>query len=63
MTDAERYAINRLDNMTKALAGCLTPDTLRQVIDDIDANQPYPVAEDLARFANRMATQLSTLID
>ena len=63
MSDAERYAINRIEDLTKAIAGCLTPATLRDVIDDIDANTPYPVPEDLARFASRMATQLSTLAD
>ena len=63
MNDAERYAINRIEDLTKAIAGCLTPATLRDVIDDIGANTPYPVPEDLARFASRMATQLSTLAD
>jgi len=61
MDYAEHYAVNRIASMTKAIAGCLTPDTLRAVIDDIDAGMPHPVPEDLSRFANRLATQLSTL--
>ena len=62
-TDVERYAITRMENLIRGIAGCLTPDTLQHVIDDIDANQYYPVHEDLARFAGRMAVQLASLTE
>ena len=53
----------RMENLIREIAGCLTPDTLQHVIDDIDANQPYPGPEDLALFANRMAVQLASLTE
>ena len=62
-TYEEQYAVRRLEDMIKAVAGCLSPETLALVIDDIDANTPYPAPEDLALFANRMATQRATLTD
>ena len=63
MTDAELYAINRMEDLIRAVAGCLTSDTLQQVLDDIEDYRSTPIPEDLARFASRMSEQLATLTD
>ena len=62
MNVAERHAKERVENLTKTIAGCLTPMTLQLVIDEIEDNTPEPVPEDLARFVDRMAVQLDSLI-
>jgi hypothetical protein len=63
MNDAERYARNRLADMTKVLAGCLTPTTLEALVQDVQANVGHPVPEDVATFVSRMIEQRGTLVD
>jgi len=52
-----------MEDLIRALAGCLTSDTLQQVLDDIEVYRSAPIPEDLARFASRMSEQLATLTD
>ena len=57
----ERYAEERIADLTKAIAGCLTPDTLDSLIHDISIDAHDPVPEDLAQFGLRMSKQRDTL--
>ena len=61
MNDAERYATERIAELTKALAGYLKPTTLQSLIDDIDFYGLTPLPEDLATFGAHMARQLDVL--
>jgi len=59
--EAERYARQRIQDLTQAIAGCLTPDTLARVVEEITENASHPVAEDLADFATMMSLQRDVL--
>ncbi len=61
MLDHNRRSNKRIDELTKAIAGCLTPETLEDVLSDITENAPSPVPADLVEFERRMAVQLETL--
>ena len=60
--DAEHYANQRIADLTKAIAGCLTPDTLDAVGSDITDNATRPVLADLATFGKRLLAQREVLI-
>ena len=59
--DPTTYALHRIEQLTAEIAGCLTPATLRAVIDDITDNHTKPVQADLKRFARDMQRQLAVL--
>jgi len=59
--DAERYADDRIADLTRSLAACLTPDTLDSLIHDISVDSPHPIPEDLQQFVFRMTMQRKTL--
>jgi mannosyltransferase OCH1-like enzyme len=62
MNAAERYAEERIAELTKTIAGALGPLALKEIIVDITDNLPQPIAADVVTFARRMAKQLATLI-
>ena len=61
MNDAA-YPAKIIENLTRAIAGCLTPDTLEAVARDILDNATYPMSEDLRTFASRMAEERKVLV-
>ena len=58
----ERYALDRLEDLTRELAACLTPETLAAVVMEIATSYNRPIGVDLMRFANRLADQCKVLI-
>ena len=62
-SEAERYALDRIANLTRELAACLTPQTLAAVVGEIDENCNRPVGGDLQTFARRLDKQWQVLYD
>ena len=62
MNQAEQYAAERVEDLTKEIAGCLTPATLTAIIDDIEDNHTTPILVSLKRFAERLTAQRDSLI-
>ena len=62
-SEAERYALDRLANLTRELAACLTPQTLAAVVVEIAASHNRPIGADLKQFANRLDKQWQVLYD
>ena len=60
MNATERYAIDRLDAMTKAIMGHLAPTTLDGLLEDLGSVRG-PKPEDVARFLDCVKRQASVL--
>ena len=62
MYECEQYADERIEHLTKQIAGCLTPTTLMAVVRDIIADHPRPISKELTKFCRQMAMQVEVLI-
>ena len=63
--DAERYACQRIDRLTRALVASLTPMTLAGIGNDLadHINGPDVPSADLVWFAAQIKQQLAALVE
>ena len=61
--EIKKYAQDRINDLTRAIAGCLTPTTLEALQSDLTDNANHPVSRDFTDFAAAMAKQQATLTE